>query len=165
MEKRSPKYVLLKDAQLARHRAGSEPTTLSLGKWAEVTFKPWRPTALILVTIYWIVLCAKEWAGCFMGFISFGFTMILWGGHIILISQRNLKPRMVVTWLKLQPGSDSKAWVPDWYFTMPFHVQFQTNKTTTFLEECIIFIVQQSLLMLHVIPRKFSVCQLCRETI
>lgn len=40
---------MLKDAQLARHGTGSEPTTLSLGKWGEVTFKPWRPTALNLL--------------------------------------------------------------------------------------------------------------------
>lgn len=36
MEKQSLRYVTLRDAQLARHRAGSKPMVLlPLGRWAE----------------------------------------------------------------------------------------------------------------------------------
>ena len=35
MEKKSSKYVMLKNAQLARHKAGSKPAMLPLGRWAE----------------------------------------------------------------------------------------------------------------------------------
>lgn len=66
----SSKYVMLKDAQLSRHRAGSHATMLPLDR-GQSHSSPWRTTAPMLVTISWIALWAQEGAGSLMGFILF----------------------------------------------------------------------------------------------
>lgn len=62
----------LKDAQLARQSWQTHHAAPGGGDGQRmVTFKSMRTPALMLVTIDWILLRAKEGAACFMGFISF----------------------------------------------------------------------------------------------
>ena len=105
----------LKDAQLARQSWQTHHAAPGGGDGQRmVTFKSMRTPALMLVTIDWILLRAKEGAACFMGFISFhSYNDPIRWPYYSHFTDENTEPTMAITWLRLQPRSHSKACVFD----------------------------------------------------